>query len=77
MDDGKWFLYTTGMAFAYLAYLFAKQHLTKDRFLRFLGIVLIGLGSSLFPWGPLGLMCGFPSAILAAILVSCFLDGDK
>lgn len=61
---------------AILVYLGVKNKLTKTRFTRFFGILLIGLFCSLVPMGPLGLLFGFPAVFLCSILVSCFLDRD-
>lgn len=62
--------------FITLLYYLVKHKLTASRFKRFLGILLIATACTLFPWGPLSLMLGFPSALLASLLVSCFLDKD-
>jgi hypothetical protein len=62
---------------ALLAYMVAKSKLTKDRFKRFLGIFTIALACSMIPLGPLGLAFGGPSALLASILVTAFLDAGS
>lgn len=60
----------------FLGYLFAKKRLTKSRFIRFLAVLTIATLSSMVPFGPLGLFMGFPSVLLASILISCFLDKE-
>lgn len=62
---------------ALLVYLLVKKKLTKSRFLRFLGILSIGMASSLIPLGPLSMMFGFPAVLIAAILTSLFLDKES
>lgn len=64
-------------SFALLVYLVVKRKVTKDRFLRFFGVLAIGLSCALFPWGPLGIMMGSPAMILMAILVTMFMDKNK
>ena len=59
-----------------LIYLLAKKKLTKSRFLRFLGILLIGCGGALIPFGPFGILMGFPSILISSIFVSLFLDKE-
>jgi hypothetical protein len=59
-----------------VVYLFSKKQLSKTRFLRFLGVLAIGMISSLFPFGPFGLVMGFPAVLLSSILVSLFLDRE-
>lgn len=60
-----------------LAYLFSKKMLSRSRFLRFLGILLIGSASSMIPLGLFGLFMGFPSVLICSIFVSIFLDKEK
>lgn len=57
-------------------FLLFKKKLSKTRFLRFLGILGIGAFSSLIPFGPFGLMMGFPAVITAAILTSLLMDKE-
>ena len=67
----------TFQTMAIVVYLIAREKLTKSRFLRFLAILLIGMVSSLVPFGPLGLVMGFPAVFTAAILTSLILDKDE
>lgn len=59
-----------------LIYLFAKKKLTKSRFLRFFGILLIGSCGAMIPFGPFGVLMGFPSVLISSIFVSLFLDKE-
>jgi hypothetical protein len=59
-----------------LIYLISKNKLNKNRFFRFLGILSIATASSLVPFGFFGLIMGFPSALIASIFVSLFLDKE-
>lgn len=58
-------------------YILAKKLLTKDRFLRFVGCLVIGLASATIPFGFMGIMCGFPAVIVSSILTTLFLDRFK
>jgi len=69
-------LFTFIYCFITLVYYLVKHKLTLTRFRRFFGILLIATACTLLPWGPLSLMLGFPSALLASILVACFLDKE-
>jgi hypothetical protein len=59
-----------------LFYLVAKHKLNKSRFFRFLGVLGIGILSCTVPWGPFGVIMGFPSVLVNSILVSLFLDKE-
>lgn len=61
-------------AVAFIMYVLSKRYLTSDRFKRFLGVFAICVSCSFFPIGPLGAIFGFPSVLLASILVTLFLD---
>lgn len=61
----------------FLVYLTVNKILNKSRFLRFIGILLIGMVTSLVPMGPLSVALGFPAVFMTAILVSCLLDKEK
>lgn len=68
---------TVGGILAFSFFLLAKNKLSSSRFLRFLGILGLTVISSCIPFGPFGLIFGMPSAVIASILISLFLDSDK
>lgn len=76
-------LFLTGTALillqsiAFLVFLVVKDRFTHSRFMRFLGILGIGVASSLIAAPPLGTIIGFPSVLLASILVSIILDNEN
>lgn len=74
-DQVLFYLFALGCP-VFLGYLIAKHKLNRSRFLRFLGVLLIGTTCSLVPAGLLSVMFGFPAVLLASILVSCFLDKE-
>jgi hypothetical protein len=57
-----------------LVFLLARRLLIKDRFMRFLAVLIIQLASSFIPWGWYGLMFGFPAVLISSIFVTAFLD---
>ena len=63
-------------ALVFVVFTFANKKLRKSRFLRFLGIMLIGMTCSLIPMGPLSVIFGFPAVLLSSILVSLLLDKE-
>jgi hypothetical protein len=71
------FIITLMLLVTFLVFHFSKKTLTKDRFFRFLGILLINMSASLIPFGLFGMLMGFPSVLVSSILVSLFLDKDK
>lgn len=69
-------LFSFVMAFILLVWYFVSHKLSQTRFKRFFGILAIATACTLIPWGPLSLMLGFPSALIASILVAWFLDKE-
>lgn len=66
-----------GELLAVLVYVVVARKLTQDRFKRFLGIVAIGLAASFIPFGFVSMILGAPSVLVAAGLVTLFLDKPK
>ena len=52
----------------------SRKYLTETPLKRFFGVLLIGTSASMVPYGPFGLLFGFPSVLTASILAFLFLD---
>lgn len=63
-------------SFLFIAYLASKRHLSKDRLLRFIAILGMGILASLLPMGFISVFFGFPAIFVFSVAISLFLDKD-
>lgn len=80
VDGGTILMITLGLlmveSFILLVFLAVNKYLYKRTLTRFFGILIIGSACSLLPFGPIGLMFGFPAILASSILVTLFLDSQ-